>query len=61
MEKKRIYINFKRIILILILLLIFCGNTVFSAKDGWSGREWRQYVESESGASILEDSCKKMT
>lgn len=60
MEKKRIYINFKRIILILILLLIFGGNTVFSAKDGWSGREWRQYVENDSGQSILEDSCKKI-
>ncbi len=60
MEKKSTYKNFKRIILILILLFIFSGNTAFSAKDGWSGREWRQYVESESGTSILEDSCKKI-
>lgn len=59
MEKKSTYKNFKRIILILILLLIFSGNTVFSAKDGWSGREWRKYVENDSGQSIIEDTCQK--
>ncbi len=44
----------------MVLLFILSSNITFAAKDGWSGREWRKYVENGNGQSIIEESCRKM-